>query len=425
MRAVPRLAVLAAVTSIALATGVHGASGSAAAGRPFVTPARSDASTRVLPPPATTGPTAASLVGTARTAARRPMAAAAGFVVAGHGDGHGRGLGQYGAFGYASEPSYRWSEAQILAHYYQGAILEPAAPWIERGRIEVNLSELDRASVTEVRATRRGAAVRVNGGRRLQGARAIHHTGARRTIRATSGDVSVLLRGVGWRSYKGVIQIQPDGQTWNIVGVEDYVAGVVPAESPAGWGAVGGEAALQAQAVAARSYALAYVASVGYTCDISACQVYEGDPGTNRSLGASAAYTDQATSTTAGQVMCTAAVSRCRGADVAFTEFSASTGGWTSGGAFAAVVDQGDGVSANPVHDWTARLTAADVEAVFPGIGTPTALTVTARNGLGAWGGRALTVVVTGTSGSVRVTGDQFAVDFSLLSDWFSFPAPA
>ena len=43
--------------------------------------------------------------------------------------------------------------------------------------------------------------------------------------------------------------------------LESYVRGVVPAESPASWG-VNGEAALQAQAVAARSYGLAYLRRV-------------------------------------------------------------------------------------------------------------------------------------------------------------------
>lgn len=45
-------------------------------------------------------------------------AAANDVVVVGHGWGHGRGMGQYGAYGYAVDQG--WSSAQILSHYYGG-----------------------------------------------------------------------------------------------------------------------------------------------------------------------------------------------------------------------------------------------------------------------------------------------------------------
>lgn len=46
--------------------------------------------------------------------------------IAGHGYGHGRGLGQWGAFGYATD--YGWSAAQILSHYYPGTGAGKVAP---------------------------------------------------------------------------------------------------------------------------------------------------------------------------------------------------------------------------------------------------------------------------------------------------------
>ena len=62
--------------------------------------------------------------------------------------------------------------------------------------------------------------------------------------------------------------------------MDDYLRGVVPRESPASWGdASGGKgmAALQAQAVAARSYAAAQNRySWAQTCDYQNCQVYGG-----------------------------------------------------------------------------------------------------------------------------------------------------
>ena len=76
-------------------------------------------------------------------------------------------------------------------------------------------------------------------------------------------------------------------RTVNVVPLEQYVADVVPNESPAGWGSLGGAGPqgqpwgfqeLEAQAVAARSYVMAGLGSYGGyadTCDL-ACQTYRG-----------------------------------------------------------------------------------------------------------------------------------------------------
>ena len=45
------------------------------------------------------------------------------FVVSGRGWGHGVGMAQWGAYGYAQQG---WTYDQILAHYYQGTTLGPA-----------------------------------------------------------------------------------------------------------------------------------------------------------------------------------------------------------------------------------------------------------------------------------------------------------
>ena len=60
----------------------------------------------------------------------------------------------------------------------------------------------------------------------------------------------------GQGSYRGVLEFEPNVfnglQVINSVGLEDYLQGVVPAESPASWPAE----ALKAQAIAARTYAI-------------------------------------------------------------------------------------------------------------------------------------------------------------------------
>jgi SpoIID/LytB domain protein len=285
--------------------------------------------------------------------------------------------------------------------------------------VEVDLSEIDGFSSTTLKANRPGASVTVNGAKRW-GTRTVVHTGHTITITASAGDVRVDLDGT-WRAYQGYIQIQPDGQTWNVVPLEDYIAGVVPIESSAGWGASGGEAALQAQAVAARSYVLNYLYQVGHTCDSQECQVYEGDPGTNPDIGSYVRYSDEATTSTAGMVMCRVSSSGCSRADVVETQYASSTGGYTSGSGFPAVVDAGDVVGANPWHDWTFYLSVSSVEDAYPSVGTLTALKVTKRNGDGQMGGRAVTVTITGTRHTTSVDAADFADQFGLDSNWFRF----
>lgn len=394
-------------------------------------------------PPASFGAPAAALaasptlraVGTraARSDPRSSVAAGPVLHVAGHGAGAGVGLGQFGAFGYATERHESWQ--WITAHYYAGAHVEPVAAAVDQQPVDVDLSELDHATATTVRVGA-GATLSVNG--RVAASTTVrvgHPKGQTVTVVASSGDLQVQLPRVGWRSYRGEIQIQPDGATWNVLPLESYLAGVVPAESVASWGAVpGGEAALQAQAVAARSYALATIAARGWICDTAACQDYLGDPAT-QGLGASLAYALSAVSSTSGEVVCLATAAPCPLSSVAVAQYGASTGGYTEavaapGETFAAVPDDGDAVAGNPYHTWTSgsgcptTLSAAAVAKDF-GLTSVAGAKVTARNGVGAFGGRALEVLLLGRKGggiaTVTVPGGQFAATVGLCSDWFAF----
>ncbi len=325
--------------------------------------------------------------------------------LSGHGWGHGRGMGQYGAYGYAHDAgqSYTW----ILDHYYGSTTMGSVGG---SPNINVHLVELDgQSSVT----------VKDSGGN-------THTLSAGQPAFASqSGDVQVAWPGGGWRSFQGWIQVLGNNQTLNIVPLESYVRGVVPGESPASWGAFGGEAALQAQAVAARSYAWAYTGGgANSICDTTACQVYYGDPDVAGAVenNSYTQYSDSAQSTTAGQVRVWSAgnpTARAAGS-VALTEFSSSTGGYTAGGAFPAVADAGDSTSSNPNHNWTASISTSSVQQAFPSVGTLQSIAITGRNGLGDMGGRVTQMVLTGSSGRVTITGDQFQWAMGLKSDWFS-----
>src|SRR4051794_32787488 len=189
--------------------------------------------------------------------------AASRFVIHGAGFGHGVGMSQYGADGYAQHgKDYRF----ILAHYYTGTSIgqAPAAQTVRallRTAGSVSFTGADSA-----------------GGRRLNPATTYHvvpsglgnvalRTPAGRTIktsapplRVTGPGPLVLLgtaaNGLSDGRYRGALEFRPTPlgtiNAINALTLENYVRGVVGAESPPSWP----PAALQAQAVAARTYAI-------------------------------------------------------------------------------------------------------------------------------------------------------------------------
>ncbi|MGH9059700.1 MAG: SpoIID/LytB domain-containing protein, partial [Acidimicrobiales bacterium] len=177
--------------------------------------------------------------------------------------------------------------------------------------------------------------------------------------------------------------------------------------------------ALEAQAVAARSYAMAVRGQYGYAdiCDSAGCQVYLGLAGENP-------ITDRAVADTAGEVRVLAT------GGPALTEYSSSSGGYTAGGTFPAVVDSGDAVcvpqSCNPTHDWTATVPVSAIEADWPSIGAFESIRVTSRNGPGDYGGRVEELILVGSAGHLDLSGSSFASALGLKSDWFEVQgAPA
>ncbi len=207
-------------------------------------------------------------------------------------------------------------------------------------------------------------------------------------------------------------------RTVNALDTEQYLRSVVPRESPASWASLGdgaGMAALEAQAVAARSYSLAENRyAYAKTCDTISCQVYAGR---QRRTGGSVVSgedwrTDAAIGATRGEI-------RRRAGATQRTEFSSSTGGYTAGGVFPAVIDEGDDVSLNPNHDWTTAVSASAIESYY-GIPGFSGMTVVERNGLGEDGGRAVKVKLHFAGTTIERSGSQIQAAFGLKSDWFT-----
>lgn len=375
----------------------------------------------------------------------RPPAEAAvastGVDLLGHGYGHGRGMGQYGAYGYAVDQG--WSSGAILDHFYGGTV----GGWVGNPQMTVRLTAFDGASSVAVTSSVPFWVGNGPGARLVPAASAavISRVGSgwQLTIRdgSCAGPVtqpaaalpavpeaapSVAPGNDPWKmmtvcsggaNYRGLLRWVTDGGSTRLVNVlstEDYLRGVVPRESPASWADAGGgrgAQALQAQAVAARSYSISENRhSYAKTCDTQSCQVYGGAAVLGRWL--EDGRSDAVIASSAGVV-------RLDGTGgVVRTEFSSSTGGWTAGGTFPAVVDAGD--SRSPNHTWQVRLVGSDIAAKYPQIGQFSELRVISRNGLGDEGGRVSAMDVVGTAGTVRVTGNGFRVAMGLKSDWFT-----
>ena len=403
----------------------------------------------------------------------------AGYLIYGRGFGHGRGLSQFGAYGWATV--HGWSWQQILDFYYGGATGNVIAP------ID-NPNDIIRVWLSAMGTYQTGVVADVQNAVFLEDpvpgrtwtslvAREVSEkvyrvwgSTTRRCTLPSQDPVSVGFELIGdvadaasfttqvgsdpaaahnqliglcepktdrahrVRYYRGIIRAvnnsRNENRTVNAVTMEAYLRGVVPRESPAGWGdAVGGAGmnALRAQAVAARSYASTEnrYPGLAHTCDTMDCQVYGGaglrEGVSEQSYSLEDPRTDLAIAETAGVVI------RGRNGAVVRTEFSSSNGGRTAGGVFTAQADPGDLAANSSLMVWTRNVSAVQVQQRFPQIGTLTSIT-TAHDGLGGdWNGYTTEVTISGTNGSVKVSGWSFRTTFGLPAPWYGvtpvFPA--
>src|SRR5215212_8682435 len=299
--------------------------------------------------------------GLALLAALVPAAGArADYVIDGRGFGHGVGMSQYGAYGYALREGrdFRW----ILGHYYPGTNIGRVATAHMRVPKVCGATAVRDAAGRRVRLRDdRVYAFTALGADKLR----VADTRTRRSrarlvapVKVTGG-ASVCVRGTainGVRdgSYRGAIRLhRDDGRSVlavNDLGLESYLWGVVASEMPSSWAAE----ALRAQAVVARSYALRGRRSdraFDLYGDVRS-QVYQGIAGEDRAAVAA--------------VRATRALAVRYGVEIAQTFFHSTSGGRTAGNEegfggglpvpyLRPVEDPYDDIS--PVHTWSVRLT--------------------------------------------------------------------
>ena len=339
------------------------------------------------------------------------------WIVKGHGFGHGVGMSQYGAYGYAEHgKGYRF----ILHHYYRGTQLGVLqGPRIVRVLVGIVGSNIGFRGATSAcgrgldsgrayQAFRSGRRVKLRGA----GGRTLADCG--RKLRA-AGDGRIEIEGVG--AYRGALEVVPTDSAAaslnvvNAVPVDQYVKGVIPNESPSSWP----QPTLRAQAVAARSYALSVqVTGNGFDLyDDTSSQVYDG-------LAGETAATNRAADATRGEVL-------TYGGEIAQTYFSACSGGHTEsiqnvffGPAVPYLVGVEDPYDYYcPLHSWTLKFSGPEISARLGGYleGRLEKVEVTKRGA----SPRIVWARLHGSGGVTRIRGDQLASALGGYDRWLSF----
>ena len=322
-------------------------------------------------------------------------------------------MSQWGAYGFASRG---WTYDRILAHYYRGTTMG-AAPV---SRVRVLLGE-GRASVrvsSPVPFT-----VRAAGGTPVQLEPKAYPFGPGLRVRPgqdpmagpllfAPGAEPLLVDGRPYRGQLEVAVVAGKLRVVNVVGLEAYLAGVVPDEVPADWPVE----ALKAQAVVARSYALASRRTGAFDlyADVRS-QVYGGvraeEPATTTAVGE-----------TSGQVL-------LYGGKVAQTFFFSTSGGRTASAAdtwsgesvpyLVSVADPYD--TASPHHSWGPVAFTGPALARKLGVkGTILDVRTTVNASQ-----RVDLVTLVSEAGAIEVRGDDVRTKLGLRSTWFRVGALA
>ncbi len=341
-------------------------------------------------------------------------------VIDGAGDGHGVGMSQTGADGLAL---HGYDARAILTHYYTGTTIGHLAA----GRIVTVLLQSGLRSVVFSDATRAGtrpllaahtyiATAGPPGEIALESERGRLLTYLPAPLAVTSATPitfdGAASTGVIDGRYRGSISLTLDRgrlEVINRVGLEAYLRGVVASESPPRWPA----AELEAQAIAARSYAVAST-PVNAAFDLYAdtrSQEYGG-------VGAETPATDAAVADTTGEVV------TYQGRPVVTYYFAASGGAtedvqngfpgaapkpWLVG-----VLDPYDAERFGPI-----TMSLHDADERLHGLldGTLQAIEVTAR-GVSP---RVVSARLVGSLGTTTVNGVALAAALGLPSTWACF----
>ena len=222
------------------------------------------------------------------------------------------------------------------------------------------------------------------------------------------------------RQYRGAFMVTQKAGLLNVLDIEQYLRGVLPAEVGADWPAE----ALRVQAIISRTYALRQSldrAKKGYdVVDTVSDQVYRG-------AGVETAKTNQAVSSTEQMIL-------SYGKELAFTPFHSDSGGHTANNAhvWGTEIPYLTGVAepiayTSPVSTWSARISRGAVEkavAKTAGGGNIAPISEVRVSEVDK-GGRAVNLTFVGAKGNRTVRASQFrlAVGAKLLKSTMLTPS--
>jgi len=377
--------------------------------------------------------TTAALVLLALAGPAAALTTSANFVITGHGWGHGIGMSQWGAYGYAK---HGWTYKQILKHYYTGIGFETRPNADIRVRLRSGLKKVQVSCPNEFTAAAGVTTLTIPAGvtatttwasnaYHVVAGDAIQDFATPPTFTATKGALSILtttdLGDTG--AYRGVVRVLRSGGTLmmvNQVPLESYLRGVIPHEVSPSWPVE----ALKAQACAARAYALNSLkpsSSWDVYCDVRD-QAYVGigieDPHTDAAVLA----TSGVTPTYAGKVI-SAYYFSCSGGHTESIEY-----GWPGASPepyLKGVNDPYDAFAS--LHDWgPLRRTGAQLKSAIGGDG-PLRAIVAVKQGTSP---RIVKAALIGANGVSFMDGNMLRMKLGLNSTWALFtsmsitPAP-
>jgi stage II sporulation protein D len=361
-----------------------------------------------------------AIAGSERARASSPVLAwsPATVVFSGHGWGHGVGLSQYGAYGYAK---HGYTYDQMIAHYYPGTDMESDASKTIRVLLATGASSLTISSAAPFSVTdstgesyelpdlklKLTPSLKVDLGDG-NGATALSGPLLFKTTTTTSPLV------YGGRGYRGKFRVSVVGSKLRLVNnvdLERYLYGVVPCESPHDWPAE----ALKAQAVVARTYALGSVRSDSYF-DVypdTRSQVYAG-------ISGEWPESTQAVKDTAGEVV-------YYDGTIARTFFFSTSGGrtsaihdaWPKAKPMPYLVSVNDPYdTASPYHSWGPVAFSSKKLAALLHVSRQISDLKVKRN----HSRRVATVTITTGTGATtsQITGDSVKLALGLRSSWFT-----
>jgi stage II sporulation protein D len=347
------------------------------------------------------------------------VASAKVWVVKGAGFGHGVGMSQYGAYGYAK---HGFKFDQILTHYYTGTTIGTTSDKTVRVLLRDSVGGVafhgaSSACGAAIKPAKTYVAKRKGSGVALRSKKGVlvARCGA---VMSAAGAPTVVVAGKG--TYRGSLEVRRSSSgldAINVLGVEDYVRGVVSRESPSSWPIE----ALKAQAVAARSFVLSATAR-GSTFDVfddTRSQAYGG-------VGAETAKTDSAVNSTHLQVV------QYRG-KIAQTFFFSTSGGHTENNEFSSlgfgqpalpylrgVDDPYEADAGSPYEHWKRKYSVGRISGALHGIGLRGKL----RNVVVTQRGASPRIVhanLIGSGGTTTVNGPQLAGALGLPGTWAFF----